>query len=100
MVRHIVMFGIQGGDGLDATAQAKRLGDLLMTLPAKIDFIRNMEVGVNAKEADETNYELLLSCDFDTLEDVKKYAVHEEHVKVAKEIGKYKTKRACVDFEI
>lgn len=100
MVRHVVLFGIKAGDGLLAIEQAKRLGDLLLGLKEKIDFVQNLEVGVNSDDADPTNSQLCLIVDVNTIEEVKAYAVHEEHVKVAKEIGKYKTSRACVDYVI
>lgn len=100
MIRHVVMFGIKENEGRTPRQEAKRLGDLLMTLPEKISFIRHMEVGVNAEQAPDDNAELILIVDFDSIEDCAMYAIHPEHVAVAKELGKSKVSRSCVDYEI
>ena len=45
-------------------------------------------------------WDVILTTELDTLEDVSIYANHPEHVVVAKEvIGPVKADRACVDYE-
>lgn len=100
MIRHVVAFGIKAADGLNKMEQAERIKGLLLTLPEKISFLKRMEVGINLPQAPEENAELLLICDFDSIEDCAMYQIHPAHVEVSKEIGKVKTSRACVDYEI
>jgi hypothetical protein len=100
MIRHVVMFGIRGNGELSPTQEAKRLGDMLMTLPEKIPFLKRMEVGVNSELAPEENAQLVLIADFDSIEDCAMYSIHPAHMAVAEEIGKVKTSRSCVDYEL
>lgn len=100
MIRHVVMFGIRGNGELTPTQEATRLGELLMTLPEQIPFLKKMEVGVNSEQAPEDNAQLVLIADFDSIEDCAMYTIHPAHVAVAQELGKVKTSRCCVDYEI
>ena len=42
----------------------------------------------------------LYTSEFDTLDDVKFYAVHPDHVAAGKLIAEVKESRACVDYEV
>jgi len=99
MIRHVVMFGIRGNEGLTPTQEAKRLGDKLLALPEQIPLIKHMEVGVNCENAPEENAQLVLIVDFDSIEDCAMYSIHPAHLAVAEEIGKVKMSRSCVDYE-
>lgn len=101
MIRHIVMFDfVKEYEGKNAIENAVIVKNQLLALKEKIKEIKNIEVGINDAEADETNYILCLTVDFDTIEDLNYYATHSEHLKVAAFIGRIKTNRACVDYEI
>lgn len=101
MIRHIVMFDFaKEAEGRTAIENAVIAKDQLLALTEKLDFIRRMEVGINDSDADITNYTLCLTCDFDNLEDLNRYAVHPEHLKVASFIGKVRLSRSCVDYEL
>ncbi len=100
MIRHAVIFGIRGDNGLNGIEKAKELRELLLGLDGKIPGLVRIEVGVNHPSAPEDNAELILICDFNSIEDCAMYQIHPAHVEVAKEIGKYKTTRSCVDWEI
>ena len=56
------------------------------------------EVGIHDGEADDSNYTLCLTGDFDALEDLKRDAIDSHHLEVATFIGKIKINRACVDY--
>ena len=100
MIRHIVMFEFaKEAEGRTAIENAVIAKNQLLALKDKIDFIRRMEVGINDSDADDTNYTLCLTCDFDSLEDLNRYAIHPEHLKVGSFIGLVKLSRACVDYE-
>lgn len=101
MVRHIVMFEFaKEAEGKTAIENAVVAKNQLLELAQKLDFIRRMEVGINDSDADSTNYTLCLTCDFDSFEDLNRYAVHPEHLRVASFIGMVKLSRACVDYEL
>ena len=67
-------------------------------LPAKISVIRKIEVGLNVNPAETWN--IALYSEFDTLDDVKFYAAHPDHVAAGKLIAGVKESRACVDYEV
>lgn len=101
MVRHIVMFEFaKEAEGKTAIENAVIAKNQLLELQEKLDFIRHMEVGINDSDADDTNYTLCLTCDFDSFEDLNRYSVHPEHLKVGAFIGTVKVSRACVDYEL
>ena len=67
-------------------------------LPAKIPVIRKIEVGLNINPAE--TWSIALYSEFDTLDDVKFYAAHPDHVAAGKLIAEVKESRACVDYEV
>ncbi len=71
----------------------------LEALKEKIDVLRMIRVDFNIN-TDET-WDVILTTELDTLDDVRTYANHPEHVAVAKGIiGPVKADRACVDYEV
>lgn len=99
MVKHIVIFKLR-----DEIAQEEKLDIMnrfkvaIESLPAKIPCIRKIEVGLNINPAETWN--IALYSEFDSLEDVKTYATHPEHVAAGKIIADAKENRACVDYEL
>ena len=91
MVKHIVLFKLK-----DEVPEAEKLvvmnkfKEAIEALPAKISVIRKIEVGLH----------IALYSEFDTLEDVKFYATHPDHVAAGKIIAEAKDSRACVDYEL
>jgi hypothetical protein len=53
-------------------------------------------LNINPAEA----WSIALYSEFDTLDDVKYYATHPDHVAAGKLIAAVKESRACVDYEI
>ncbi len=99
MVKHIVLFKLK--DTLSQTEKENVMNqfkDAIEKLPAVITFIRSIEVGLNMNP--DEHWDIALYSEFDSLEDVKKYAVHPEHVKAGKIIAEAKDDRACVDYTI
>lgn len=97
MLRHIVSFKLKGTpeERLDA---ASRFRDALLALPEKLDFLRNMQVGINANPDEE--WDIVLIADVDNWEDLKRYSEHPDHLAAAAIIKDFKDNRACVDFGI
>lgn len=77
---------------------ARSFKSAIEALPAKIGFIRHVEVGLNVN-CDE-RFDVALYSEFDTLADVKAYAVHPDHVAASGIIKPFVEARACVDYEI
>ena len=59
-------------------------------------FAKSLGLNMNPGEA----WHIALYSEFDTLEDVKFYATHPDHVAAGKIIAEAKDSRACVDYEL
>ena len=98
MVKHIVMFKLK--ETLSAEEKLVVMNDFkaaIEALPAKIDVIRKVFVGLTINEAEQ--WDICLESEFDSLEDVKLYAAHPDHVAAAGILKDAKQDRACVDYE-
>ena len=99
MIKHVVLFQLK-----DEMAEAEKLQVMkafkegILALPAQIPCIKHIEVGFNVNP--DEKYEVALSSEFETLEDVNAYAVHPAHVAVAQIIIPHLKARACSDYEI
>lgn len=100
MVRHIVLFKLADeAEGRSKAENALIIKERLEELKNTIPVIRKIEVKINLSEASADNHDVILECEFDTLEDVRTYAVHPEHIKVGEFIAKVRTSRAAIDYE-
>ena len=82
----------------DKQAKIQEIKTGLEALIDKIDVLRMIRVDFNVNPAE--TWDIILTTELDTLEDVSTYANHPEHVAVAKGIiGPVKADRACVDYE-
>lgn len=98
MVKHIVLFKLKDNVSVaEKLVVMNKFKAAIEALPAKISVIRKIEVGLNINP-DET-WNIALNSEFDTLEDVKFYATHPDHVVAGKILAETKESRACVDYE-
>ena len=82
----------------DKLAKMQEIKTGLEALIDKIDVLRLIRVDFNINP--EETWDVILTTELDSLEDVKTYANHPEHVAVSKGIiGPVKADRACVDYE-
>ena len=101
MIRHVVMFKFkEEAEGRTKAENIAITKAMLDALPEKIDWIRASTVAINSADADQTNYDLCLISDFDSLEDLAAYIVHPDHKAVSAFMRSVRLDRACVDFEI
>jgi len=101
MIKHIVFFGIvEEAEGKNKNEIMQYIKDELENLIHLVPQLRKIEVGLNHPEAPAGNFDLALYTEFDTMDDMDAYQVHPEHKRVAAYIGKVKTSRACVDYEV
>lgn len=99
MVKHIVLFKLKDEAPADKKLAAMQaFKQAIEALPAKIAFIRRVEVGLNVNPGETWN--IALYSEFDTLDDVRAYAVHPDHVAAGALLAEVRESRACVDYEI
>ncbi len=99
MIRHIVMWKFRDfAEGLSREENLAKVKAMLEALPEKIDFIREMQVQINANPK-VGMYDAVLLSTFDTLGDVERYRVHPEHKKISSYVALIKENRASVDYE-
>ena len=99
MIKHIVLFKLKNEMPVDVKLAAMNaFKEAIEVLPARIPVIRKIEVGLNMNPAE--TWSIALYSEFDTLEDVKFYATHPDHVAAGKLIAEVKESRACVDYEV
>ncbi len=99
MIHHIVMFKLSGTPG--SNQKEKNIREVkkhLEGLPAKIDVIRSLEVGINVV-SQERAFDIVLVSTFDNLDDLEKYRVHPAHQDFVAYVGKLREKVASVDYE-
>lgn len=97
MVKHIVTFKLTGTDA-ERRQVAENFKAALETLPAQIDVLRSIEVGINENPAE--SWDVVLTAVVDTMADVEVYAKHPAHVAAAGLLAGHKADRACVDYVI
>jgi hypothetical protein len=101
MIKHIVFFGLaDSGEGKSKAELAEYIKFELENLIHLIPEIKKIEVGINCPNAPKTNYDLALYSEFESLEALDIYQEHPEHKRVAAFIGKVRTTRAAVDYEV
>lgn len=95
MVKHIVCFKLKGSaeERRDVAARFKRA---LMELPAQIDVLHSIEVGLNENPAED--WDVVLTAIVSDMADVAVYAKHPAHLAAAAILGEHKEARACVDY--
>lgn len=100
MIKHIVMWRLFNfADGASKQENAQRLKEMLLSLPAKIPQIKQMEVGLNIDRTDAAS-DVVLYSEFDSLEDLKAYQMHPEHQKVVEFLNKVRSEKRVVDYEV
>lgn len=95
MVKHIVTFKLSGSPA-ERRAVAEKFKGALMELPAVIDVLESMEVGINENPAED--WDVVLTAIVPTMADVETYAKHPAHVAAASLLAGHKEARACVDY--
>lgn len=96
MIVHIVMFKFkEENKSSNLKIVQKKLNDLV----SKIDELKSIEVGIDFDQS-ERAFDLSLYSTFESREDLKAYAIHEEHIKVVSLIKEVTSESKVVDYEI
>ena len=96
MIVHIVMFAFKEENKAQNIESVK---EKLLALPDLIEELVSMEVGINFTES-ERAMDLSLYSKFETVEDLKAYAVHPEHLKVVELIKEVTEYTKVVDYTL
>lgn len=100
MVRHVVMWKFKAeAEGKSKVENMALVREQLYALLPIIPEIKRMEIGIDVKGTD-ASMDLMLLTEFDTLETLKFYAEHPEHVKVASFVRKVTESRVVLDCEL
>jgi len=101
MIKHIVFFGLaDAAEGKSKEENAQIIKAELENLKNFIPEILLIEVGINCPNAPKTNYDIALYTEFESFKTLDIYQEHPEHKRVAAYIGKVRTSRAAVDYEL
>ena len=100
MIRHVVMWKLKdSAEGKTKAENIQWIREHLMALCSVIPQIKRMEIGTDMTGS-ETSMDLMLLTEFESAEDLKIYAVHPEHVKVATYVRAVALTRAVLDCEL
>lgn len=101
MIRHIVMFQFkEEAEGRTKAENLQIAKSMLESLVGVVPTLKNLYVALNHKDANNENYDLVLASEYEDMEDLNAYQIHEAHKKVSEFIGKVRETRACIDFMI
>ena len=95
MVKHIVTFKLTGTPE-QRLEVARKFRDALIALPAVIEPLQSIEVGINENPGEDRD--VVLTAVVPTMADVEVYAKHPAHVAAAGLLAGHKEARACVDY--
>ena len=99
MIKHIVIWKLKDfGEGARKSENAQNIKVQLEGLKNKIKEVSSLEVGININDS-ASSYDVVLYSEFASLEDLKKYQNHPEHVKVGDFIIKVRLDRKVVDYQ-
>jgi hypothetical protein len=100
MLRHVVMWKFkEEAEGKTKDENCKIIKERLEALPARIPFIKRLEVGIN-ESVSSMSSDMVLITEFDSQEDLDLYAVHPNHVQVSEYVSKVRTSRTVVDYSL
>ncbi len=97
MINHVVLFKLREFSDEEKIEVIAELKGKLLALKDKIAELKYIEVGENY-ELQANSYDLALISHFESEEDLDKYRVHPEHLKVVERVGQTTVARAAVDF--
>ena len=95
MVKHIVTFKLHGEPSVRREVSL-RFRKALLELPAIIDCLESIEVGINENPGED--WDVVLTAVLPDMDAVAIYANHPAHVAAASLLKDHKEARACVDY--
>jgi len=99
MIRHVVSWKLNGADAAARAQQAATITAALTALPSVIPEILTLQVGTNSAYP-ESNWDIVLIADYDSLAALEAYQVHPDHVAATQIIRPLVASRSNVDFAV
>lgn len=100
MIKHIVMWKLKdNAAGHNKAENMSIIKESLEALPAKINVIKELEVGFNFNPVDFA-YDVALYSVFASKEDLNAYQIHPDHVKLKDFITEVRQSTVVVDYSI
>ena len=100
MIKHVVMWRFKdGAEGRTKLENMEELKRQLLALVPLIPQIKKMEIGFDITHS-EFSADFMLTTEFDSVEDLKIYAVHPDHLKVSGFVKNVVESRIVLDCEI
>ncbi len=96
MIRHICMFKLKEENKEENIAEFFERIQILKDIPE----VKRFEVVRNCEGAPESNYDVSLIFDFDSLANLEEYQKNELHVSFGRFVATVREERACIDYEI
>ena len=98
-VRHIVMWRVRGDTPQERAAACHKVKAAFDGLRGRIDGMTHIEVGIDVSDVDYACDVVLLS-EFRSMNDLKSYTAHPEHLRVRSELGDLRVSRHQVDYPL
>ena len=100
MIRHVVMWRFKTeAEGRTKLENMEELKRQLLALIPLIPEIKKMEIGFDVTHS-EASADFMLTTEFESVDDLKIYAVHPEHLKVSGFVKNVVESRIVLDCEI
>ena len=95
MIRHICMFTLkEKNKEKTITTFFERAQKL-----REIEVIKKFEVVQNAEKTPDSNYDVALIFDFDSVETLDQYQKSPQHIEFGEFVSSVRVNRACIDYE-
>lgn len=100
MVKHIILWNLKDEYSEEKKADIKK--NIKIGLESLIDKVPGIvEIKVQTEHLESSTVDLMLDSTFESVDALKNYATHPEHVKVADTLVRpYTAHRSCIDFKI
>lgn len=100
MIKHIVLWRFkEEAEGHTRTENLVRAKSLLEALPDTIPGIGAFELGLNIDTTADAA-DLVLNSEFASLRELKAYQAHPDHQRVVEFLGKVKSEKRVIDYEV
>lgn len=98
MIRHIVMWRLNGATQAEKERQGAEIKAALESLNGRIPGLIRLEIGLDFSRGEDSS-DVVLYSEFDSREALDAYHHHPEHQKVAPLVKAARTERRVVDYE-
>lgn len=99
MIRHLVMWRVQGETADQRLASSLRVKREFESLRDVVDGLLHIEVGIDRSRVDYA-CDVALVADFSSAQALAAYATHPAHMRVRERLGDLRTARFQVDYEV